>query len=117
MRRGKKKIGKNNFVRINDQIKYLEVRVLNSEGDNLGEMSSREALEKARNLNLDLVEISANARPPIVQIIDYGKFVYDRKKKESAIKAKQKLVETKVVQVKTGTGEGDLILKAKNISK
>lgn len=117
MRRGKKKKGNNSFIRINDQIRYHEVRVLDSEGQNLGEMSSAEALAKAQNLNLDLVEISGKSRPPIVQIVDYGKFVYDKKKRESAIKAKQKIVETKVIQVKTGTGEGDLILKAKNISK
>lgn len=105
------------LVRLNDQIRYPEVRVLDAEGGNIGIMSSKEALEKAQKLNLDLVEISAKSNPVLVKIIDYGKFAYDEKKKKKEIKAKQKSVETKNIQVKVGTGEGDLILKAKNISK
>ena len=117
MRRGRKKRGQNTFIKLNDQIRYPEVRVLDEEGQNIGTMSSGEALKKAQKLNLDLVEVSGKANPPIVQIADYGKFVYNKKKKESAVKAKQKIVETKIIQIKTGTSEGDLILKAKNISK
>ncbi len=105
------------LVRLNDQIRYPEVRVLDSEGVNLGIMSAQEALQKAISLNLDLVEISAKANPPLVKIVDYGKFAYDQKKKAKEAKQKQKTVETKNIQVKVGTGEGDLILKAKNISK
>ena len=105
------------LVRINDQIRYPEVRVLDAEGGNLGTMSSKEALAKAIDWGLDLVEISAKAKPPLVKIVDYGKFAYDKKKKEKESKSKQKTVETKNIQVKVGTGEGDLILKAKNISK
>lgn len=117
MRKGRKKIAIRTFIKINDQIKYPQVRVLDNEGQNLGEMTSFVAYEKAQKLNLDLVEISWKSNPPLVQIIDYGKYIYNKKKKDSVIKAKQKIIETKVVQVKTGTGEGDLILKAKNISK
>ncbi len=105
------------LVRINDQIRYEEVRVLDADGNNLGLMSSSEALDKAYEMNLDLVEISAKANPPLVKIVDYGKFVYEQKKKARAAKQKQKVVETKNVQVKVGTGEADLILKAKNVSK
>jgi len=104
-------------IRINDQIRYSEVRVLNSDGSNLGVMSSSEALREAKKLNLDLIEISAKSKPVLVKIADYGKFLYDEKKKSKESKAKQKTVETKNIQVKVGTGEGDLILKAKNISK
>ena len=104
-------------MRLNDQIRYPEVRVLDEEGQNLGLMSSSEALEKAMELDLDLIEISPKAKPPIVKIADYGKFAYEQKKKAKEAKAKRKAVETKNVQVKVGTGEGDLILKAKNISK
>ncbi len=117
----KKKKKKNNFVgpevRINDQIRENEVRVLDSEGKNLGVMKTSEALEQARNLNLDLVEVSSKSNPTLVKIVDYGKFLYDKKKKEKEIKAKTTTTEVKTVQVKPGTGEGDLILKAKNISK
>jgi len=105
------------LVRLNDQIRYSEVRVLDAEGGNMGIMSSSQALEKAQKLKLDLVEISAKSRPILVKIVDYGKFAYDEKKKAKEVKAKKKVVETKNVQVKVGTGEGDLILKAKNISK
>jgi translation initiation factor IF-3 len=105
------------LVKINDQIRYPEVRVLDADGENIGVMSSKEALEKAIALNLDLVEISAKSKPVLVKIVDYGKFAYDQKKKAKEVKAKQKTVETKNIQVKVGTGEGDLILKAKNISK
>ncbi|MCK5589310.1 MAG: translation initiation factor IF-3 [Candidatus Pacebacteria bacterium] len=104
-------------VRINDQIRYPEVRVLSADRGNLGTMSSEDALKKALEENLDLIEISSNSNPPLVQIADYGKFSYDQKKKLKDSKAKQKTVETKNIQVKIGTGEGDLILKAKNISK
>ncbi len=117
MRKGRKKRAENTFVKLNDQIRYFEVRVLDEDGQNVGTMTSEEALQQAQKLNLDLVEVSGKARPPIVQIVDYGKFVYDKKKKASAVKSKQKIIETKVIQVKTGTGEGDLILKSKNISK
>ena len=111
-----KKYKKREFIRINTQIRYPEVRVLSEDGANLGTMSSDEAMEKANELGLDLIELSGKSRPPIVKVADYGKFLYDKKKKEKASKAKQSVTETKTVQVKVGTSEGDLILKAKNIS-
>jgi len=104
-------------IRINDQIRCQEVRVLSDDGKNLGVMTSGEALEKAQSGGLDLIEVSGKSRPVLVQIADYGKFLYDKKKKEKVSKAKQTTTETKNIQVKVGTGEGDLILKAKNISK
>ena len=117
----KKKKKKNNFVgpevRINNQIWDKEVRVLDSEGQNLGVMKTEDALKQAQELNLDLVEISNKSKPTLVKIVDYGKFLYDKKKKEKEIKAKTNTTETKTVQVKPGTGEADLILKAKNITK
>ena len=105
------------MVRLNDQIRYPEVRVLDADGANMGTMSSADALQKAISLGLDLIEINGRSRPALVKIADYGKFAYDEKKKAKDVKAKQSKVETKNVQVKVGTGEGDLILKAKNISK
>ena len=117
----RKKRKKNNNVgpevRINEQIREKEVRVLDSEGKNLGIMPTEEALSKAQELNLDLVEISSKTDPVLVKIIDYGKFLYDKKKKEKEIKAKSTNIETKNIQVKPGTGEGDLILKAKKITE
>jgi len=117
----RKKKKKNNFVgptvRINSQIWDDEVRVLDAEGNNLGMMATKDALKQAQSLNLDLVEVSNKSKPSLVKIIDYGKFLYDKKKKDKEIKAKTVTTEIKTVQVKPGTGEGDLILKAKNISK
>jgi translation initiation factor IF-3 len=104
-------------VRINNQIKALEIRVLGDDGANLGIMSSTEAVKKAQSLGLDLVETSPNAKPPIAKITDYGKFQYDKKKKQKDTKAKAHTTETKTLQVKIATGEHDLLLKAKNASK
>jgi len=105
------------IARINESIRAREVRVLTANGENLGTMDSRDALQKAKDSELDLIEISPNANPPIVKIMDFGKYQYDEKKKAKEIKSKAHTTETKVVQVKVGTGDHDLNLKAKNISK
>ena len=103
--------------RINNQIKAPEVRVISNEGDNLGVLSVKEALAKAESLGLDLIEISPNAKPPIVKIADYGKYKYDQNKKQKKTKAGTKLTETKSIQIKIGTGENDLALKARKASR
>ncbi len=107
----------NRFTRINNQIRAFEVRVLDSTGKNLGVMATRDAIKQAEEAGLDLIEVSATSRPPIAKIMDYGKFQYDEKKKANAIKLKTVKTETKVVQVKIGTGEHDLNLKASKMSK
>jgi translation initiation factor IF-3 len=91
--------------------------VISNEGDNLGVLSVKEALAKAESLGLDLIEISPNAKPPIVKIADYGKYKYDQNKKQKKTKAGTKLTETKSIQIKIGTGENDLALKARKASK
>lgn len=115
--RGRKKQARDDRVRINEQIYASEVRVLTDDGENLGVISSDEALEIAQKRGLDLVEVSTKSKPPIVKITDYGKFKYEKKKKEQESRQKTKTTETKVIQVKPNTGEGDLVVKAKNISK
>lgn len=104
-------------VRINNFIKARELRVIDDVGNNLGVLSLEEASQLAKEKNLDLIEISSNTVPPVAKIMDYGKFQYEQKKKAKLAKAKTKTVETKVVQVKIGTGEHDLNLKASNVSK
>lgn len=104
-------------IRINEAIKSRELRVIGSDGENIGVIDSREALKKAQDLGLDLIEISPNANPPIAKIMDYGKFQYEEKKKQKVAKAKSHVTETKIIQIKLNTGEHDLGLKAKNISK
>lgn len=93
------------------------MRVIGSDGVNLGVITLSQALEKANSLGLDLIEVSPNATPPIAKIMDYGKFQYDEKKKLRSAKAKSHTTEVKNVQVKIGTGDHDLELKAKKASE
>ena len=104
-------------VRINHQIRASELRVIGPKGENLGVISLSEALNKAHEAGLDLIEISPKALPPVAKIADYGKFQYDENKKLKHSKAKAKVVEVKSLQVKIATGEHDLILKAKKASE
>ncbi len=104
-------------VKINHQIKAPELRVITAEGENLGVIALSVALAEAQKRALDLIEISPTATPPVAKIMDYGKYLYDEKKKEKAAKAKTLTSELKIVQVKIGTGEHDLELKAKRVSE
>lgn len=93
------------------------MRVIGPEGENFGELSLSEALQRAQDEGFDLIEISPNANPPVAKIMDYGKFQYAEQKKRREIKAKSHRAETKSVQVKIGTGEHDLELKARKASE
>ncbi len=104
-------------TRVNHGIRAPEVRLIGAEGENLGIMATPEAIARAGALGLDLIEISAGATPPIAKIADYGKFLYEQNKKEKLLKGKTKNVEIKSIQVKIGTGEHDLELKAKKASE
>ena len=103
--------------RINHQIRAKEVRVIGPEGENYGVLSLSEALKKAEEEGLDLIEISPNALPPIAKIADYGKFQYEANKKRKVAQSKLHTVEIKTLQVKIGTGDHDLELKAKKGSE
>ena len=103
--------------RINNQIRAKELRVIDSEGQNLGILSIKDALELAQNKGLDLIEISPNANPPIAKVMDFGKYQYEANKKLKKAKAGSKATETKSIQIKIGTGDHDLELKAKTASK
>ena len=108
-------------VKINDAIRALEVRVISDELGNLGVMKTRDAIAKAKELGLDLIEISPDAMPPVAKIIDYGKFSYSQSKKQKEIKVKTKAAsasgEVKNIQIKVGTGYNDLAMKAKKASE
>ena len=104
-------------VRINNFIKAPEMRVITDDGENLGVITLAEALKQAQARNLDLIEISPSAVPPVAKIMDYGKFQYDEKKKQKVAKSRTQTSELKNVQVKIGTGEHDLELKAKKASE
>lgn len=103
--------------RINHHIRVSEVRLLGPTGENFGVVPIAEALAKAQEFGVDLVEISPNVVPPIARVVDYGKFLYAENKKQKATKAKAHTVEVKNIQVKIGTGEHDLNLKAKRASE
>lgn len=104
-------------VRINHQIKASELRVIDADGGNLGVISFKDAMDKALAQGLDLIEISPSAIPPVAKIMDFGKYQYAENKKQKIAKAKSKAVEVKNIQVKVGTGEHDLELKAKKASE
>lgn len=104
-------------VRINNEIRAGELRVIGAQGENLGVLKFAEAMKAAEAANLDLIEISPNAVPPVAKVMDYGKFQYEQKKRDSAARAKAKVSETKEVQIKVGTGENDMRLKAKKAAE
>ena len=104
-------------IRINHQITAPELRVILEDGTNLGVITKDAAIEKAKELKLDLLEISPTAVPPVAKIMDYGKFQYAEAKRAKVSKARVHTVELKNVQVKVGTGDHDLELKAKKASE
>jgi translation initiation factor IF-3 len=104
-------------LRINNEIRAQELRVIGADGGNLGVLSLSDALAAAKLAGSDLIEISPSATPPVAKIMDYGKFEYERSKKEKVAKAKVKISETKEVQIKVGTGDNDMLLKAKKASE
>lgn len=105
------------IIYINQQIRSKELRVLSDDGENFGVISLQEALKKADELGLDLIEISPNAVPPVAKIMEYGKFQYIQQKKDKEARSKSHSTETKSLQVKIGTGDKDLEIKAKKASE
>lgn len=103
-------------IRINNQIKAPTLRVVDDNGS-LGTMSTNDAIKLAQEKGLDLIEISPNATPPVAKITDYGRFQYTTQKKDRDARAKAHVTETKNVQIKIGTSERDLELKAKKASE
>lgn len=104
-------------VRINKEIRAKELRIIHDTKGNLGVMDTAAALKLAIEDKLDLIEISPEAVPPVAKITDYGRFQYTAQKKEREARAKAHTTETKVIQIKIGTGEHDLMLKAKKVNE
>ena len=96
---------------INEQIKDKEVRVVGAGGEQLGIMSSREALKLAQEAELDLVKIAPTAKPPVCKIIDYGKYKYEQIRKEKEAKKKQRIIELKEIRLSPNIEENDLNTK------
>ncbi len=106
-----------NDAKVNHQIRAKELRVIGPKGENFGVINLSEALKHAEEAGLDLIEISPGAVPPVAKIADYGKFLYEVNKKLKVAKSKSHTTEVKSLQVKIGTGEHDLALKAKKASE
>ena len=102
---------------INEEIRAKEVRLIDADGTQIGIVSIQEAMAKAHEADLDLVNISPNAAPPVCRIMDYGKFRYDQQKKEKEARKKQKTTEVKEMRLGIFTEEHDLDTKAKLVVK
>ena len=102
---------------INGEIRDRELRVIASNGEQLGILSKREALEEAEKKNLDLMLISPRANPPVAKIMDYGKYRYDKQKKEKENRKKQKNMQVKEIRLSTFIEDHDIEVKAKAASK
>ena len=103
--------------RTNEKIRATQVRVINSDGQNLGTLSTQEAINIAKQKGLDLIEISPNANPPVCKIIDIGKYKYDLQKKANKAKKKQKIVNLKEIKLRPVTEIHDYNFKIKNAQK
>ncbi len=99
--------------RVNHRIRVPEIRVIDANGDMLGVMQTQDALRRAREQGLDLVEINPKANPPVCKILDFGKFKYDEKKQKRETKRKQSTVEVKEVKLRPKTDDHDLEFKAR----
>lgn len=96
---------------INEQIRDKEVRVIGADGEQLGIMSSREAMRLAQEAELDLVKIAPTAKPPVCKIVDYGKFRYEQIRKEKEARKKQRIVELKEIRLSPNIDTNDLNTK------
>src|SRR6266536_2710861 len=104
-------------MRINDQIRWKEVRLIGAEGEPLGVVAMAEAPEKAKEASLDLIEIAPTANPPVCRIMNFGKFTYQQKKKQQDSKKKQTTPQVKEVKFRPNIDDHDYDFKIKNILK
>ena len=111
-RRNKPKLPK-----ANERIRAKQVQVISSDGQNLGTLSTQEAINIAKQKGLDLIEISPNASPPVCKIIDIGKYKYDLQKKANKARKKQKVINLKEIKLRPGTEIHDYNFKIKNAQK
>ena len=102
-------------VRRNEEIDAQEVRVIDAEGEQAGVMSLTDAIELAKNVGLDLVEVSPNAEPPVCRVMDFGKYLFEQNKKAQHSKRKQKQVHVKEIKFRPGTDEGDYQVKLRKL--
>lgn len=104
-------------TRVNHWIKISPIHLIDDKGNNLGTTETSKALKMARERGLDLIEIAPNAKPPVCRIMDYGKYKYQKSKKEKDQRIKQKKVEIKGIRISFRTSQHDLEIKAKRTEK
>ena len=102
---------------INEQIRDREIRLIGEDGEQLGIMSTRDAMKLAREANLDLVKIAPTAKPPVCKIIDYGKYRYEQARKEKEARKKQKTIEVKEIRLSPNIDTNDLNTKVNQARK
>ncbi|NLU40909.1 MAG: translation initiation factor IF-3 [Firmicutes bacterium] len=101
-------------LRVNEDIRVREIRVIDENGEQLGVMAPRDALRIARERGLDLVEVAPTARPPVCRVMDYGKFMYEKSKKERESRKNQKIIKIKEVRISPKIDDHDFSVRAKN---
>jgi translation initiation factor IF-3 len=111
------RISSNKDLQINEEIRDRELRIIDSNGDQMGIMTSRQAMELANERQLDLVKIAPQAKPPVCRIMDYGKFKFENSKKEKEARKNQKITLLKEIRFTPNIEEHDLHVKAKNALK
>nr|WP_292294100.1 translation initiation factor IF-3 [Marivita sp.] len=102
---------------MNDRIRSAEIRLIGADGENVGVVTPERGMQLAEEAGLDLVEISPNANPPVVKIMDFGKFKYEQQKRESEARKKQKIIEVKEVKFRPNTDTHDYDVKMRNVFK
>ncbi|HOW75402.1 MAG TPA: translation initiation factor IF-3 [Candidatus Competibacteraceae bacterium] len=105
----------NNELRLNEEITGREVRLLDQDGEQAGVVPLVQARRMAEEAELDLVEISPNAKPPVCRIMDYGKYRFELAKKQGEARKKQKQIQVKEIKFRPGTDEGDYQVKLRNL--
>jgi translation initiation factor IF-3 len=103
--------------RVNKEIASVQVRLIDEEGENVGDVATVVALEQALEAGLDLVEISPGADPPVAKILDYGRFKYEDQKKKNEARKKQKVIEVKEIKMRPGIDEHDYQVKMRSMRR
>ncbi|MDA0844542.1 MAG: translation initiation factor IF-3 [Candidatus Puniceispirillaceae bacterium] len=103
--------------RINGAIRAPKVRCIDPEGEQLGVLDTHDAIRKAEDFGLDLVEVQPNADPPVCKILDYGKFKYEAQKRANEARKKQKIIEVKEIKLRPNIDEHDYQVKMRNVQK
>ncbi|HVL01748.1 MAG TPA: translation initiation factor IF-3 [Dongiaceae bacterium] len=115
--RSKRPVPTSRKNRINDEITSREVRLIGADGSQVGVVAIAAAIEMAEKAELDLVEIAADAEPPVCRIMDYGKHIFEEKKRQTEARKKQKQIQVKEIKIRPGTEEGDYQVKLRNLKR